>query len=180
MTSSQFLDQCIADQKNLLQRVENATREVSNERLNQQTVHGDWSPAQVLSHLILSHAPYEAHVKQSLASIPNDSTNAEPRHTWFGAFLSKQAGPGTNIPVPKPFRPGDGPQSPTVLQDWLRQAQSLIEMTEAARGKDLSHKFMRNLMLPLFKMNLADCILLVTKHTERHVLQIEERLAGSC
>lgn len=180
MTSSQFLDQCIADQTNLLQRVENATRDVSNERLNHQTVHGDWSPAQVLSHLILSHSSYEQKVKESLASIPTDPSNAEPRHTWFGATIAKQAGPGTNVPVPKPFRPSDGPQSPTVLQDWMRQAQSLIELTEAARGKDLSYKFMRNAMVPLFKMNLADCILIVTRHTERHVLQIEERLAGSC
>lgn len=180
MTSNPFLDDCIDRNRVCLNKGLSAASDVPEDRLNRQTVGGEWSPAQVYRHLYLSNLPYEALIQAGLKSVPSDSSNPEIQNTWFGRTLAKMSGPGGNAPVPKSFDPGDGPLPASVVDEWAEQYRRIIGMFEACRGKDLNAKVFRNPMMRLFKMNLADCILVLTVHTERHIAQIEERVHGSC
>jgi hypothetical protein len=67
-----------------------------------------------------------------------------------------------------------------VVEEWALSQARIIEIMEGARAKDLNKKFMRNPIFKDIRMNLADCFLILTKHTLRHIEQIEDRVAGSC
>nr|CAA9249800.1 hypothetical protein AVDCRST_MAG63-1860 [uncultured Armatimonadetes bacterium] len=60
--------------------------------------------------------------------------------------------------------------------EWHRQQAELISLIDRAAGVDLSAASVRNPFLPVIRMNVADCLEIVTAHTERHVGQIEERV----
>lgn len=144
--------------------------------LNRVTDKGEWSPARVYRHLVLSNDPYIAKMNESLATLPSTSGSKEFKPTWFGGFLAKQAGPGTNVPAPKPLVPEAKEYDASVVSDWAASHEALIGVMERARGKDVVTKCLRNPFLPVFRMSLGDCILIFTNHTERHILQIEERI----
>lgn len=180
MTSSQFLDECIDKNKRFLDAAVQAVRDLPVDKLNRRTVNGEWSPAQVFKHMVLANTPYEPLVVKALASLPLDSTNQQVQNTWFGSMLGKFAGPTKNVSPPKQMIPGDDQFPASVVQEWAAQQQRLIGLMESAKGKDLNKKCMKNPFMPLFGMNLADCFLVFTEHTDRHVRQIEERAAGSC
>lgn len=180
MTSSQFLDDCSKRCHEYLERGRRVAMGVPTERLNHRPLSGEWSPAQVYQHLVLADTPYEPLMLDGARSLPMDASNQEVQNTWIGRFIAKQAGPGTNAPAPKAWVPQDAPLPESIVEEWASQFERMIGTIELCRGKDLNTKFMRNPMLTMFKMNMADCILILTNHTERHIGQIEERLAGSC
>lgn len=180
MTSSKFLDDCIERSRAYVDRGRRAVADQSLDRLNHRTVEGQWSPAQVFEHMRISHAPYLELVQTALKTLPNDTTNAEVAYSGIGKFLTKAAGPTGNAPAPKKFVPGDGPFPAEVVEAWAGTQMGMIELMEAARGKELNQKCFRNPLVKLFKMNLADAFGIFTEHTQRHIEQIEERAASSC
>jgi len=180
MTNSQFIDSCLERNREYLERGRRAADDIPLDRLNHRAVSGFWSPAQIYRHLALANTPYEAKMAMAVKSLPLDATNQQVQTTWFGGFIAKQAGPGTNAPAPRAMVPPDEPLPASVVEEWATQYARLIEVIESAKSRDLNKKFMKNPILPLFSMTLADCILIMTNHTQRHIEQIEQRLAGSC
>lgn len=176
MTSSQFLEAQITKNREYLERGLKSAEGVPLERLNHCPVGENWSPARIYRHLILSNTPYVEIFRRAVNGVPLDSHNSEPELTWFGRNLAKMAGPGTNVPAPKAFEPPEELQTEGVVKEWGDQYLALIELMEQCKGKNLNQKFTRNPMVKVFRMNLADCILLITQHTQRHIEQIEERI----
>ena len=98
----------------------------------------------------------------------------EARSTLFGRLLLKAAGPAGNAPAPKALIPDAGPYDrKTVSERWLSDQARFGRWLESVRDVDLSRTKIRNPLVPLFRMNLVDCVLVLTEHTERHVRQIE-------
>lgn len=180
MTSSQFLESCLERNRDYLSRAVAAVQNLPLDRLNHRNVEGDWSPGQIFRHLILSNDPYMGPLTAAVKTLPVDPTNPPVQNTWFGRKLAEFAGPNKNVPAPKPFVPPDEPVTASVVQEWASQQQKLIDFIEAAKGRDINKKFMKNPVMKMFGMNMADCFLVLTEHTDRHVRQIEERSAGSC
>lgn len=180
MTSNQFLDDCARQNRDFMERGRRAVQDVPLDILNRRTVTADWSPAQIFKHLLLSNDAYVRGLGAAVNGMKTDPSNAPVHHTWFGATLAKYAGPDKNVPAPKQFVPSEEQWPASIVDEWAVQQQKVIELIEASKGKDLNTKCFKNPVMPLFKMTLADCIWLMTTHTDRHIRQIEERAAGSC
>jgi len=180
MTNTKFIEDCLTKNRDYLHRGIKAGASVPPDRLNLRPIRGEWSPAQVFRHLIMSNGMYEPLIVNGLAALPVDSSNQQVRQTFLGKLLSRQAGPGRFAPVPKQFIPPEEPLPETVVEEWALMQARFIEIVEGAHTKDLNKVFMRNPMFKDIRMNMADCFMLLTNHTQRHIEQIESRVATSC
>ncbi len=170
----------MARNRDYLERGIRAAEGVPVERLNKKPMDAAWSPAQVYKHLVLTNALYLEKLQVETQGLPLDSSNQQLELSWFGGFLAKQSGPGTNAPSPKALVPPDGMLPGDVVSEWATQQSQLIDLIDGLRNRELNRKFTRNALLPMFRMTLGDVLSILTNHTERHILQIEGRIHGSC
>lgn len=173
MTCDELIAQAEVQNRRLLERGMEAAAKLDDEAWNR-APSGGWSPAQIFEHLILTNTLYIEKVDKALEAAPKGGQNSV-RHTWFGKFIIKSAGPGGNAPAPKTLHPRPGPYSREVLDRWSAQQQQIIELHARAKDADLSRVKLRNPLIKLFGMNLSDCFAIFATHTERHILQIEDR-----
>lgn len=177
MTAAELLDDCAGQLERHLERVAASRARVDETAWNRRTAKDEWSPGEVVEHMIASHAPYVTRVAEAIARAGRD--NGEPiANTWFGRTLIKNAGPNGNVPPPGPTRPARRAYTDADLDRWRDQCGEWRRVIESARGKDLRVKI-KNPIVGIFSMNLVDCFALIRDHTERHVRQIEERTASS-
>jgi len=160
----------------MVERVRTAIDGLSEDDLNRAPSPGEWSIAQVIDHMIVSHGSYLAALPSAIQSVgPRD---AEVKLTRIGAFLARVSGPDGDAPVPKPFRPTQSRYPASVFEEWQAQTEELARLFESAKGKDLNRKSLRNPVVKLFGMNIADVMSIAEGHFERHVRQIEARAAA--
>lgn len=138
-------------------------------------VDGLWSPAEVLDHLVQSHAPYLAAMAAELPHAPQPPAGAEVKYSWFGGFIVSNAGPKGNVPAPRNLYPRPGVRFDAGLEVWAKQQQDLLQLLDAAPSKHLSAVKIRNPFLKFLRMRLVDGFGILEQHNERHVQQIEAR-----
>jgi len=176
MTGNELTRRVVEILPQMVTRVDQAIAGLSEDQLNQPVIEGEWSILQVVEHMRLSHGSYLDLVPAAIAKVGHG--DAEVKLTWVGNFLVREAGPGGNAPAPKPFRPTVSRYSASTLEEWRQQTAQLTEAFKATQGKDLNRKSLRNPVVPIFRMNLADVLSIAEGHFERHVRQIEERAAA--
>lgn len=157
-------------------RMETATRDLDEAALNLQQNAKTWSPAQVVEHLVLTNRAYLPAMKAALERAGKCAGDPPIRYSFFGNFLMKAAGPNGNAPAPKALHPRTTPISRTILAEWQQQQAELQTLLDQSAGIDLSQIPIRNPLVSIIRMNLADCFAITTAHTERHIGQIEERV----
>lgn len=157
-------------------RIQAAVAGKTDDQLNR-SVNGEWSPYQIIDHLILSHDLYLVNMKVSLTAAPKSGDDQAPvRNTFLGKMILKAAGPGGNAPAPKALVPKNGPFTQDVLTRWVKLQDDLLELSRSCAGRNLSALRIPNPIVKAFKMNFVDCLQILSEHTERHVRQIEERV----
>src|SRR5262249_52896651 len=138
-----------------------------------------WTPAQVLEHMVITNGIYLPIMRTAVERAPTSESESQIRHSWFGNFIRKATAPDRkNTPAPRKLYPRGAAIGVEILDSWRKQQEEFLALIEQAEGIDLSRVSVRNPLLPIFRMNLADCFEIMTVHTERHVAQIEERLAA--
>ena len=176
MNSRELLAEYAKSNPEHLARIQTAVAGKTEEQLNR-SVNGEWSPYQVIDHLILSHDLYLVNMKATLAASPKGGDDQAPvRNTFLGKMIRKAAGPGGNAPAPKAFVPANGPFTQDVLTKWTKLQNDLLELSKNCAGRNLSSLRIPNPIVKVFKMNFVDCFQILDEHTERHVRQIEERV----
>jgi len=177
VTAPELVSSCLAAVGPHLERVEVARRRVDEAGWNRRTAKDEWSPGEVVEHLIRSHQPYVERVGPALGKAGADP--GKPlKHSFVGGFLIRVAGPNGNANAPGPTRPAARSYDESDYQRWVDQMAAWKTVVEAAQGKDLSVRI-KNPIVGFLSMNLGDCLELVRDHTERHVRQIEARTASS-
>lgn len=136
-------------------------------------IDGEWCVAKVFKHLCLADRPYLDAAESALEKAGADK-GGEVKHTLVGKLLIRGSAKNANTPVPKFLVPEDLDYSTDIVDEWQALKVRLRELSERARGHDLSHG-VRNPLIQLFRMNLGDLFAVIDVHTERHVCQIEER-----
>jgi hypothetical protein len=132
----------------------------------------EWSVAQCLDHLIRSADPY-------LELLNTAISGAQPRGedpfrpTWIGNKMATAVAPDApaNIPVPKPFVPGDGPFDEAVLHRFLQQLDELRPILVRAEAVDLNKTKMSSPIAKVVRFNLGDGLLILGIHGVRHTRQ---------
>lgn len=175
MTFDELLLWASATTSDCMRRIDDSIRDLTEEAFNQSALDGLWGPGMIVEHLILSNAPYLESMQIAVQAAGPSSGSTACRHTFIGGQIRKLAGPTGNAPVPKALLPKSTfvPKSQAVV--LREQTERLAELAQAASGKDLNAKVIRNPAIKLFRMNLADCFGIIADHMERHTQQIEQR-----
>ncbi len=147
-------------------------------KMNSPIPPSDWSPLQILDHMMRTNGPYVTALPAVVQAAPEGGAT-DVRHTWFGGFLIKVAGPKGNAPAPKQVVPAAGPLPSTTMDAYLEQSSTLRQLMELGQGKDLNRARLSNPFVKIFRMSVADVFEIVAQHTERHVGQIEASLGRS-
>ena len=174
LTTDELITYCVAENKRFVQEVQIAVSPLSSEQLNQAMPNGDWSIARVLQHMILANSMYLEILPPLIASA--ESGSSDLRHTWFGKALIKIAGPKGNVAAPSQMVPDDKQYGESILDEWVAQQNTAIELMISAKGKNLNQLRFKNPFLRLFTMNVSDTFAIMTTHTDRHFRQILERV----
>lgn len=175
MTSQELLTDVDTRLTALTTRLEAAFGKLSDTEMNAPIPPSNWSPAQIVEHLMLTNAPY-------LSAVPAVLTNAakggdQPAvFTWFGKFLMNAGGPGGNAPAPKALHPTPGPKDRSILTANEAQAKEFAALRAQMVGLDLGRTRVNNPFMKIFRMTLADFLQVSALHTERHIAQIEAAL----
>jgi hypothetical protein len=160
-----------------MRRAKAAASGLSVDELNRKHSGRDWSIAQIFDHLMISTAPYLDCMSRAIEGAPRSTVGGEINFSMLGSFIIRAAGPGPNTPAPKKLHPGGGPYGKDIVDKWLAQNEAVLVMARNAQGVELSKVKVKNPVIGLFKMNLADMFELLAVHAERHVAQIEEMAA---
>lgn len=174
MTASQFCSECKEAIISLSSKIESL--DLNDAALNSRTSGETWTVGQILEHMLLAHKPYVATMQNGLATASTGNPDAGVAFTWFGRLIARGAGPEGNVPAPKQLQPSGGPHDSKTIADWIDMQRTVAQSIEAAAGRDLGSIRVRNPFIPLFSMNMADCIAILTAHTKRHVGQIAARI----
>ncbi len=161
----------VADQ---IERMRKATDGLTDGQLRAQPEPGVWGVGQVIEHLNLATGPYLTVMDRAIRDASGDGTGLL-KLTFLGRLIAKAAGPDGNAPAPKAMSP-EANQTSEDVAEWFRQADRVLELLLAARGKNLVRTKFKNPFLSVISMNLCDGFTIVVEHNERHIRQIEERL----
>jgi hypothetical protein len=175
MTSAELLTSVIDRLDSLEARTRAAFDKLDDDAANKPVPPSNWSPYQILDHLMKSDVPYLPLLRDAIANAP-DGDSVAVRHSFFGKFIIKGAGPSGNAPAPRPLIPDPGPHSRAVLDNYLVHARELRSIFVSAKGKDLNLPRFNNPFVRIFKMSVADLAEIAAVHTERHIGQIEAAL----
>jgi hypothetical protein len=177
LTSRELCRKAAAKAAETTARVRRALDGLDDEAFNRRTAAGDWSPAEVLEHIVISHQVYLDRMQVAMAGGPKGG-DRPVRFSFIGRFLMKAAGPNGNAPAPKSMVPRPGPYTREVVERFEEQQRAMADLATACDDLDTSAMGYRNPIFKLFKMNVADGFGIYIEHVERHVRQIEERARG--
>lgn len=177
MTSRELCRRAAEKAAETTARVRRALEGLDDEGLNRRTPSGEWSPAEVVEHLVVSHQIYLDLMKVVVSERPVTGGDRPVRFSFIGRFLMKAAGPDGNAPAPKAMVPRAGPYTREVVDRFEAQQKAMAELATACDDLDTSAVTYRNPIIKLFRMNVADGFGIYIEHVERHVRQIEERAA---
>ena len=156
----------------LIARAKIVAAKLGDSKLNISASEKSWSSGQIFEHMIIANNFYLPAMRAALEGA--EAGAGEVKHSLLGRLIMKGAGPEGNVPAPKKMHPRRGPYTQEVVERWLDQHKEILALLDRAKSVDVAGTPMRNPLLPLFKMNLADAFAIVTLHGERHIGQIEE------
>lgn len=177
MTQTELLDDCRARLESLLDRLPKAVEDLSDEEFNKVAPGGEWSLAGIIDHTLVSLDPYIEAARPLIDQQSGPTPGGQVKNTFFGGMVTKAAGPGGNAPAPKNMYPRKERFDKSLVEDWVKAHQELLELTERARQADMRLKF-TNPFVSFLRFNLVDFFTIMVGHAERHVGQIEERRPG--
>jgi hypothetical protein len=132
---------------------------------------GGWSIAQVFEHLILTDQPYVAIMSELLKNAKRGGSEYRP--TMLGNFIINAVSPEATRKVrARPgFQPAPEPRA-NVVKDYLAIREEIVRLVERSKGVDLNRSKMKSPVMSLIRYNLGDAIMILARHTQRHLQQI--------
>ena len=133
---------------------------------------GGWSVAQIVEHLVLTDAPCVEPISKLLDDAPRGYTPWRP--TLMGRLITRAVLPQTKwkTEAGKGFRPTTQPQQ-EVLQRYAAICKQLTDLLERSRDVNANRVRTNYPIRTPFNYNLGDAFMILTRHTQRHRLQIE-------
>ena len=176
MTGSETLADWKQRNETTLQYLSDIAGRCEEQAFYQRPASAAWSAAQIVEHMVIVNRIYLQEIQGGMERVKKVTGDAPLRHTLFGRLLIRASGPNGNAPSPKVFIPSSNPIWQEVFAEWREQQTHLLVLLEQATRADLSGTYVKNPVVRVLRMNLADCFEIMTAHAERHVGQIQERL----
>lgn len=180
--SEQLIDQLQSDIRELILK---ATELRSEEKsfLQLQPGEGKWSVGQVLEHL----NSYGVFYIPAIENAMNESTKHSQewfKPGFFGNYFTNIMQPkedgtiGMKMPAPKGHRPILTVNIEEVLNEFIRQQQSLLDLLQEARNKNIGAIKVPITISKYIKLKLGDTFRFLIAHERRHFVQIANTLAA--
>lgn len=171
MTNDQLLAQITEDTYKLIKFVKEHFNDLALEKVNARPLKNEWTVGQCFEHLLLSGNPYLAKLDNALDSAPK--ANGEFKQTFIGKLMLPYIGPNPpfRTPVPPVMQPKEKSHTIEVIDRFIQQQQSLLNLLEKAKEKDIAKVKITSPFSRLLRLNIGDCFLIINKHGWRHVLQ---------
>jgi hypothetical protein len=133
---------------------------------------GGWSIGQVFEHLILTDEPYLELIPPLLAKAERGSADWKP--SLMGGFITRAVSPETprKVKALKGFQPGPEPRA-NVIDEYIKVRERLLQIIEQSKGVNLNKARMKSPVLGIMRYNLGDAFMILTRHTQRHLQQVE-------
>ena len=176
MTGSETLADWNRRNETTLQCLSDIAAHCEEQAFYQRPASTAWSAAQIVEHMIIVNRIYLQEIQGGMERVKKATGDASLRYTFFGRLLIRASGPNGNAPSPKVFIPSSNPIWQEVFAEWREQQTHLLVLLEKAARADLSGTYVKNPVVRVLRMNLADCFEIMTAHAERHVGQIQERM----
>ncbi len=143
--------------------------------LNWQPPDGGWTVAMVLEHLIVTDEQY-FHVMGPVlesARSSDDSASQSWKPSFMGRLLYRGVRPDSErkLRAPTIFSP---PVTPRVeVADILLSHQDLLaDFIRRSSGLNLTRLRLGSPVSRMIRLNMGDCLAVLTAHTRRHMLQV--------
>jgi hypothetical protein len=149
--------------------------------LQEQPAPGKWNVVQVLEHLNSYGRFYIPAIENSLKK--NKPATEIYKPGFIGDYFTKIMRPSENGTVrykmksPKDHRPPPHMDHQPVLQTFLDQQQSLLELLEKAKTKDIGRIRTPITLSRFIRLKTGDTFRFLIAHEQRHFVQISNTLA---
>ncbi|MGK7392562.1 MAG: DinB family protein [Candidatus Cyclobacteriaceae bacterium M2_1C_046] len=135
---------------------------------------GGWSMAQCLDHLNGYGDFYLPEIKKGLAK------KFQPKEyfksSWLGSYFTRMMEPETGKKKMRAFKnhvPSTELNPHTVVAEFIRQQEELLNLLSKARNADLNKIKIPISISKLVKLKLGDVFQFLIAHNERHIQQAE-------
>jgi hypothetical protein len=149
--------------------------------LLEQPAPGKWNVVQVLEHMNSYGRYYLPAIEKSLQE--NKPATELFKPGFMGDYFTKMLSPsekGTvkyKMKAPKDHRPSSHLDHQPVLQTFLLQQQTLLELLEKAKTKNIGRIRTPISLSRLIKLKLGDTFRFLVAHEQRHFIQISNTMA---
>jgi hypothetical protein len=180
METLQLLESLQSDTRKIILAVRQLQQE-DPELLNETPGHGRWSVAQVIEHL----NSYGRYYLPAIDSAMKNNTGApDPVYKpgWLGDYFTRSMLPGKNGQVvnkmksPSDHRPQAEVDSKPVIDEFLKQQHTLLELLERAKHVNIAKLRIPITLSRLLKLKLGDTFRFLVAHHQRHFVQVQNTL----
>ncbi len=178
MTEKQLVEAFRVHVERLIQRFNLAVEGLSADQVNAHPNGVHWGIAEVTEHMKLALGHYSPVLFQGLETAKPSDGAAGAKQTFWGKLIEYGSGPRKASPAPRSLYPAPGPYTVDSLASFEAEHRLILDKLEAAGPVELSATRVRNPFMKFIRMNLADMLLVIAAHAERHVGQIEDMAAA--
>lgn len=150
---------------------------LSTEDLNRKEDNDSWSALECIEHLNRYGDYYLPAITKSLNSKGTSKKEFSPG--WLGDYFAKSMLPSDTMKTMKTFRsmnPAGSDLDLSVLTEFHRQIEVMLELLNKARGHDLNKIRIPISISQFIRLKLGDTFRFVIYHNERHVQQARKAL----
>ena len=151
------------------------------EHLSKTPAPDKWSAAQCLEHLNFYGRHYIPAIQSAVKKAAQKGSHVSPvfHSGWLGAKFTKMMMPGSKgMQSPRNARPSAQPDPVLMLQEYLEQAEKMLQLLSQAEKFNLEKIKVPISLTNLLRLRLGDTFAFYLAHQARHILQIQRVLGN--
>jgi hypothetical protein len=162
----------------VLAQAHRLTDDLDEIQMNWRPPDGGWSVGLILEHLCLGAESYLGSAQKAAVSptAPRGGPEAKWQPSLGGQFLLTALRSPVKLPAPPALRPLKEAR-PAVRAEFLRYHAEVSKLLESTIGLEWKKISVPSPASRLLSMNLGDAFVILVKHAQRHLAQMERVLA---
>ena len=180
-TSKDIIDLFISEAPKLKTVVTNNFGELNEDQLNRKPTPDKWSIGECIDHLIVSHDQYIKKIREiNVEKIPIGKDDTPYKESIFGKLLINSIAPENTRKTKtfKVFYPNHKIIKTSVVDDYNRSLDALIEIAEKFKGYNLNKIRISSPVSIFIRLNLGDALLIHLNHDKRHINQANKVMSN--
>jgi len=178
-TSKDVIEMFLSEAPNLKTTVSNDFAELNEDQLNKKSSPDKWSIGECIDHLVVSHEQYLYKIRKVyIEKLPSGKDLIQYKHSLFGKLLINAVAPETKRKVKtfKVFNPDHKLIKASVVDDYHRSLNELIDIAGKFEGYDLNKIRISSPISSFIRLNIGDAFMIHLNHDRHHINQANKVL----